>query len=382
MTHTADQWRKDNDSGEKKRRGFLQRLMSRPFLVLGWTAALIAFFILLAVFVFYPYRNAPLSLLSDLKTGPKVFRTKIPEEIKMVQNLFRGKIPAVDRPLKPPTKTVSLSPVAEKAVSSQPTDAAPEKSAVMQEPALAQPVESQPKVETAPPVAEAVPSDPIMAPPEQTVPLLEAASSQPIESPIINETMPPAANTESSQPTDAPSEKSEMLPETESHLPSKPQTKIETNLPSEEQPVYSQPAVVSSEPEILAGKAGLRQTQDQPQPVKEDAIENTEERVIHREEWLLSQESFYYTIQLMGVRKEALLFEFVERNQLLKQDEIAYYQTTFKNKPWFQLLYGVYATKKDAQSAADNLPPKIRKSSPWIRRLSAVQKAIRRKAAQ
>ena len=84
----------------------------------------------------------------------------------------------------------------------------------------------------------------------------------------------------------------------------------------------------------------------------------------------------------MGARKEALLINFVEKNQLLEQNEIAFYQTTFKDKPWFQLLYGVYATKKDAQSAADNLPLKIRKSSPWIRRLSAVQKAIRRKAAQ
>ena len=79
----------------------------------------------------------------------------------------------------------------------------------------------------------------------------------------------------------------------------------------------------------------------------------------------------------MGVRKEALLFDFVKRNQLLEQNEIAFYQTTFKDKAWFQLLYGVYSTKKDAQAAADNLPLKIRKSSPWIRRLSAVQKAIR-----
>ncbi len=84
----------------------------------------------------------------------------------------------------------------------------------------------------------------------------------------------------------------------------------------------------------------------------------------------------------MGVRDEALLFDFVEKNQLLEQNKIAFYQTTFKDKPWFQLLYGIYATKKDAQAAADNLPPKIRKSSPWIRRLSAVQKAIRNKAAQ
>jgi DamX protein len=83
----------------------------------------------------------------------------------------------------------------------------------------------------------------------------------------------------------------------------------------------------------------------------------------------------------MGARKEVLLFNFVEKNQLLEQNVVAFYQTTFKDKPWFQLLYGVYVTKKDARSAADNLPSKIRKSSPWVRRLSGVQKAIRGKEA-
>ena len=178
MNHPADQGLKDNYSGEKKRRGIFQRLMARPFLVLGWIAVGIAC-LLLAIFVLYPHRTAPASPLSDLKTRPEVFRIKIPEEIKIEQNLFRRKIPDIDQVVKLLTK-----------------------------------------------------------------------------------------------------------------------------------------------------------------------------------------------------------FDFVERNQLLEQNEIAYYQTIFKDKPWFQLLYGIYATKKDAQAAADNLPLKIRKSSPWIRRLSAVQKAIRRKAAQ
>jgi septal ring-binding cell division protein DamX len=198
----------------------------------------------------------------------------------------------------------------------------------------------------------------------------------------MNETMPSLAKAVPSQPIDAPSEENEGRPETESNLPAEPQTKIETNLPVQEQPVYSQPAAALSEQGELPQKTDLRQAEVRPQPVQEDAIASTEERIIHREEWLLSQAPFYYTIQLMGVRKEALLFDFVKRNQLLEQNEISFYQTTFKDKPWFQLLYGVYATKKDAQSAADNLPPEIRKSSPWIRRMSAVQKAIRIRAAQ
>ena len=72
---------KKNDSGEENRRGIFRRLMARPFLVLGWIAAGIAC-LLLALLVFHPHRNAPMSLLSNLKTGPKLFHTKIPEEIK------------------------------------------------------------------------------------------------------------------------------------------------------------------------------------------------------------------------------------------------------------------------------------------------------------
>jgi septal ring-binding cell division protein DamX len=361
-------------SGEKKRRGIFRRLMARPFLVLGGIAAGIAF-ILLAVSVFHPYRNAPISMLSDFKTGPKVFRTKIPEEIKIAQNLFRRKIPVVDQPVKPPTKIERIPSVEKKAVPSQPLVAPPEKSELQQETKLVQPAETQTKIETTPALSKAVPSQPTVAPPEKSEPRQETEPQTKIE------TTPALAKAVPSQPTVAPPEKSEPQQETEPHPPAEPQTKVELILPAEEQSVYSQPNVAPSEQRELPERADLRQAEIQPQPVKEDVIEKTEERIIHSEKWLLSQESSYYTIQLMGARKEVLLFNFVEKNQLLEQNEVAFYQTTFKDKPWFQLLYGIYATKKDARSAADNLPPKIRKSSPWIRRLSGVQKTIRGKTA-
>jgi len=372
---------KYNYSGEKKRRGIFRRLMARPFLVLGWIVAGIAC-LLLAVFVFYSHRNALMSLLSDLKTGPKIFHTKIPEEIRVAQNLFRGKIPAVDQPLKLPTKIENMPPVEKKAVPSQPIVAPSEISKPQQETELVRPLETQTKIETAPPMAKAVPFQPTEALSEISEPQQETELVQPLETQTRIETAPPVAKAMPSQPTEAPSEKSELRQEAEPHPSAELQIKIETILPAEEQSVSSQPTVAPSEQRELPEKADLRQAEVQPQPVKEDVIVKMEERIIHSEKWLLSQESSFYTIQLMGARKKALLFNFVEKNQLLEQNEIAFYQTTFKDKPWFQLLYGVYATKKDAQSAADNLPPKIRKSSPWIRRLSSVQKAIRRKAAQ
>ena len=338
MNHTVDQLLNNDDSGEKKSRGTFRRLMARPFLVLCWIIGGIAF-ILLGFFLFYPHHNTPMSLLSALKAGPTVFRTKIPQEIFIAQNFFRGKFPVVNQPVKIPAKTESLPPVEKKVVPTQPFVALPEQREPNQETELALPLGIQTEIETTPPLTTAVPT----------------------------------------QSADLSSEKIEPPQEIVPNRPAEPQTKIEMVLPAEETFLSSQPNFAPSEQRQLPEKVNLRQAEVHPQPVKDDVIEKAQERIIHGEKWLLSQGSSYYTIQLMGARKEALLFNFVERNQLLEQNEIAYYQSTFEDKVWFQLLYGVYITKKDAQAAAENLPLKIRKSSPWIRRLSAVQKTIRGK---
>jgi septal ring-binding cell division protein DamX len=422
MNHTADQWLKDNNSGEKKPRGIFRRLMSRPFLVLGVIVVGLAC-LLLAVFVFDAHRTAPISLLSALKIGPKVFRKKLPEEIKIAQNLFRGKMPAVDQPVNPQTKIESMPPVEKTTGSSQPIVAAPEKNELQGESGPDRRAEPQIAVETAPAVVKAVPAQSTDAPPEKDEPRRDSEPDQPTGSQITIETTPAPVKAMPSQPTDAPSEKSEALGESEPDRPAEPQITIETTppvakavlsqptdapsekseawgesepdqlaepqikiettvLPAEEQSISSQPTVAPSEQKELTVNAERRQAAVRPPPVMDGASQKTEKRNMRSEKWLLTQKSSYYTIQLMGARKEALLFDFVTRNNLLEQNEIAFYQTKYKEKPWFQLLYGVYTTKKDAQSAADYLPPNIRKSSPWIRRLSSIQKAIRNNAAQ
>ena len=99
-------------------------------------------------------------------------------------------------------------------------------------------------------------------------------------------------------------------------------------------------------------------------------------REIHREEWLLSQNEESYTIQIIGVSNEATLLDFIERNRFLKQNEIAYYKSTFQGRPWYQALYGIYPSGREARIAAEKLPENIRQAGPWIRKLSGVQKAI------
>jgi DamX protein len=120
-----------------------------------------------------------------------------------------------------------------------------------------------------------------------------------------------------------------------------------------------------------------------PQKGKPSAeIENIDERTVRRENWLLSQDATYYTIQIMGVHNEEFMLSFIKKNQLLKQNVIAYYQSTFQSKAWYQLLYGIYHTRKDAQLAITKLPENTLKAKPWIRSISTIQNAIREKLKQ
>ena len=352
--------------------------MRRPFLFLSGIAA-----ILLAVFTFYPDRNVPVSRSSDLKTGPKVFRTKIPGEIKLARNIFRGKIPVMDQPAKPAKKTESMPPAEIIVMPSQPGASLPEKLEPRLETGHVEPAAPPAKTETTPAAADTLTPPSIFTPPEKIEPLPEIAHVEPDESQAMIETTSSVENAVPSEPIEPPPEKN-LAQEgfEEPNLQPEPQTKLETSPSKLEESAYTQPAVTTGQQVELPEKTDIRQNEILPQPAKKEITRETEERIIQHEDWLLSQKSSNYTIQLMGTHRESVLLNFVERNQLLKQNEVAYYQTSFKDKPWFQLLYGVYATKKDAQSAADSLPPKIRQSSPWIRRLSAVQKSIRKRAAR
>ena len=186
-----------------------------------------------------------------------------------------------------------------------------------------------------------------------------------------------------------PAEKPQPLKEEESHQqpivskieePTEPEkaTTLPTEIkPIEEAPLEKMPAVAEKEdvtqPEMESPKIKpLAKT-----PAIAEKKEE-EKKMIHRESWLLAQDSSFYTLQIIGVRNEQSLLDFVKKYNLLEANDIAYYQTKLRGKIWFPLLYGVYPTKKEAQLAVRDLPEKIQKTIPWSRKMSVVQREIRR----
>ena len=186
--------------------------------------------------------------------------------------------------------------------------------------------------------------------------------------------------------------KTQQTPETKTTV--EPSAPIITAPPEQEEPVAPEPTIAAApktasqpKPEPQAAAKPTPKTDSQPQTglrpapkptpkIPGPVTPKTAARQIRRERWLLSQDADSYTIQIIGVSNEQSMLDFINRNKLLKQNEIAYYESTYNGKPWYQALFGLYPTKQEARRAADKLPEDIRRAGPWIRRLSEVQQAI------
>lgn len=152
-----------------------------------------------------------------------------------------------------------------------------------------------------------------------------------------------------------------------------PRASAETN---KQPPAAKQPTTLAKMP-----PQRILQTQVEPPPIKpltpkRDAVKNT----IYRESWLLDQNSSFYTLQVLGVRNEEWLLNFIKVHNLLQNQNVAYYKTVYKGQQWYPLLYGVYPTKSEAADAVKELPDKVQKSIPWVRKILAIQKEVQAEA--
>jgi DamX protein len=185
-------------------------------------------------------------------------------------------------------------------------------------------------------------------------------------------TAKPAPAVKSEPPTAAKSEVKSTAP---------PPNTAKSEMPPEEKKAPPEPVKTAALEKDKPSKPDLKQEAKPAKAKPAPVIAKSTERKIRREGWLLSQDGGSYTVQIIGVSNEESLQEFIKRNQLLEENEIAYYESTFKGKPWYQLLYGLYPTPQEARMAAKNLPENIRRTGPWIRSISAVQKAIKSRSA-
>ena len=146
--------------------------------------------------------------------------------------------------------------------------------------------------------------------------------------------------------------------------------------PKEQPPATEQSTALAKVPPQRIIQTKVKPPAIKPVTPKRGAVKNT----IYRESWLLDQDSAFYTLQVLGVRNEESLLNFIKVHKLLQKQNVAYYKTAYRGKQWYPLLYGVYPTKSEAAEAVKELPDKVQKSIPWIRKISAVQNEVRAEA--
>ncbi len=102
-------------------------------------------------------------------------------------------------------------------------------------------------------------------------------------------------------------------------------------------------------------------------------------RSIHLEQWLMEQKPNYYTLQLVAGYQKSTVNNYLKRHKL-PATELAYYHSLNKGKDWHSLVFGVYPDYNSAKLAINDLPPEVRQSKPWIRRLNNIQNEIKEAA--
>ncbi|HID48538.1 MAG TPA: hypothetical protein EYP40_02815 [Chromatiales bacterium] len=92
------------------------------------------------------------------------------------------------------------------------------------------------------------------------------------------------------------------------------------------------------------------------------------------EDWIRGQASARYTLQLASSKKRKRIENYYRQNQL--EGQAGYYRNRRKGEDWYALVYGSYATREEARSAAENLPASLRQWKPWIRRIKDIQRIM------
>lgn len=94
---------------------------------------------------------------------------------------------------------------------------------------------------------------------------------------------------------------------------------------------------------------------------------------VKREDWLRRQNPNAYTLQIIGVHDSLTLEQFIAQHS---HHQFAMFKTTFHDKDWYVLLYGIYPNHNQAVAALETLPAGLQDTKPWIRGIASVQKRI------
>jgi DamX protein len=134
-------------------------------------------------------------------------------------------------------------------------------------------------------------------------------------------------------------------------------------------------ALLASMPEYAAGteEEEVERLDISIEPV--EAVEDVIKPIVHDVDWIMAQETSFYTFQLMGSWDEQEVNEFIKTHAL--SGKVARFTSTRQGQPWYVLIYGLYPNKEAALKASEAWSAELAALPTWLRRMDSVQKQVK-----
>ncbi|UZE95633.1 AAA family ATPase [Alkalimarinus alittae] len=127
---------------------------------------------------------------------------------------------------------------------------------------------------------------------------------------------------------------------------------------------------VSAEKVELSAKTEKLNREGEANAIVNNATVSTRHSRFRGGDWVSTQSKGSYTIQVLGSRNEQTATKYIDSERASK--ELLYIESTYKEKPWFVVLLGVYPNKAAAKAEMARLPRSIKKQKPWVRSLEGL----------
>lgn len=137
------------------------------------------------------------------------------------------------------------------------------------------------------------------------------------------------------------------------------------------QPVAVQPAPTAAATPASEKPQAVAKPEPEPKPATKPTSPYKQEAA------LLKLTSTQYTLQLLGTQIENNAINFI--NGLNSKTNVRYFETIYKGKPWFVVIYGEFTNRDAAIASIPKLPAELKDRKPWARSIASVQADIRKK---
>jgi len=113
-------------------------------------------------------------------------------------------------------------------------------------------------------------------------------------------------------------------------------------------------------------------------------VENTESTDLSKDAtsplknaaWLRAQNPKSFTLQILGTHNPLTVETFITKYSL--NNDVAQFKTKHLGKDWYVLVFGIYNSRAQADSALKQLPIALQQNtSPWVRSISSIQNLIK-----